>query len=57
MKSSSKRGMYTVEWALLMAAVVVVATVVMREYVREAVNAGSTGAKVQMQQAMTDNRP
>ena len=54
---ADRRGVYTIEWALLMAAVVIVATVLMRDYVRQAIEAGRTGSVAQVQHAMTDNRP
>ena len=56
MKSSSKRGQYCLEWACLVAAVVI-AAVLMRGYVRGALRGNVKSTEMQLNGAMLDNRP
>jgi len=56
MKSSSKRGQYTLEWGVVVAAVVI-AAVLMRGYVQGALRANVKSTEMQLNGAMLDNRP
>ncbi len=53
---SGCKGQYTVEWAVLMAAAVIAATL-MRTYVRGAMRANIKSTEMQLNGAMFDNRP
>ncbi len=50
------KGQYTIEWAVLMAAVVI-AAMLMRGYVRGALRANVKSTEMQLNGAMLDNRP
>ena len=51
-----ERGSYTLEWTILLSAVVI-AAVLMRTYVRDAIRAGIKSTEIQLNGAMRDNRP
>ncbi|MDP3703231.1 MAG: hypothetical protein Q8R78_02460 [Candidatus Omnitrophota bacterium] len=52
----STRGQYTLEWGILVSAVVI-AGVLMRGYVRGALRANVKSTEMQLNGAMQDNRP
>jgi len=56
MKSSSEQGQYTLEWGVVVAAVVI-AAVLMRGYVHGALRANVKSTEMQLNGAMLDNRP
>jgi len=56
MKSSSERGQYTLEWGILVSAVVI-AAMLMRDYVQGALRANVKSTEMQLNGAMNDNRP
>ena len=56
MRSSSEQGQYTLEWAVLVSAVVI-AAVLMRGYVTGALRANVKSTEMQLNGAMQDNRP
>ena len=50
------RGQYTMEWAVMTAAFVI-AAMLMRGYVKNAMRAGVKTTEMQLNGAMVDNRP
>lgn len=56
MTLSSERGVYALEWACLMMAVIM-AAMLMREYARDAMRANVKTTEMQLNSAMQDNRP
>jgi len=49
-------GQYTMEWGMMMAALVI-AAILMNGYVRQAMRAGVKTTEMQLNGAMRDNRP
>jgi len=52
----NRKGQYTMEWAVLMSAAVI-AALMMRSYVRDAMRANVKSTEMQLNGAMHDNRP
>ena len=52
----NRRGQFTMEWAVLLAAVVI-AAIVMRDYVFDAMRANVKFTEMQLNGAIHDNRP